>query len=67
MYTPPLLLGLLTREGREAATTAARLLLLLLPPVRRRKLHLLLRMMSKIAVSDSLSLDSDISTRVLVS
>ncbi|KAG0714489.1 DEP domain-containing protein 1B [Chionoecetes opilio] len=58
--------GLLTREGREAAISSARLLLLLLPPVRRRKLHLLLRMMSKMTANEELSLGPDLTTRALV-
>ncbi|XP_053647606.2 DEP domain-containing protein 1A isoform X2 [Cherax quadricarinatus] len=58
--------GLLTREGKDAAISSVQLLLLLLAPVRRRKLHLLLRMMSKMSSNDRLTLDQEQSTRALV-
>ncbi|XP_045584516.1 DEP domain-containing protein 1A isoform X3 [Procambarus clarkii] len=57
---------LLTREGKDIAISSVRLLLLLLAPVRRRKLHLLLRMMSKMSTNDKLTLDQEQSTRALV-
>ncbi|KAG7172204.1 DEP domain-containing protein 1B-like, partial [Homarus americanus] len=57
--------GLLTREGKDVAVGSIQLLLLLLAPVRRRKLHLLLRMMSKMSNNDKLSLDQEQSTRAL--
>lgn len=58
--------GLLTREGKEVAVSSIQLLLLLLEPVRRRKLHLLLRMMSKMSGNEKLCLDQEQTTRALV-
>lgn len=57
---------LLTREGKEIAVQCMQVVLLLLDPVRRRKLHLLLRMMSKCAGNDKLSLAAEQTTRALV-
>ncbi|XP_042863645.1 DEP domain-containing protein 1A-like isoform X3 [Penaeus japonicus] len=57
---------LLTREGKEVAVSSIQLLLLLLEPVRRRKLHLLLRMMSKMSSNEKLCLDQEQTTRALV-
>ncbi|XP_071533389.1 uncharacterized protein [Panulirus ornatus] len=58
--------GLLTKEGKDIAVSSLQLLLLLLAPVRRRKLHLLLRMMSKMSSNDKLTLDPEQTTRALV-
>ncbi|KAK7086424.1 hypothetical protein SK128_017618 [Halocaridina rubra] len=58
--------GLLTREGKEVAIISTQLLLLMLSPVVRRKLHLLLRMMSKMSANDKLNLDNQYSTRAIV-
>ena len=61
-----LLSDLLSPVARNRVQEALQICCLLLPPANRRKLHLLLRLMNKMANNEELVIDGEQTTRDLV-